>query len=134
MLLKSKLFCHWDLIRFVGEEHILTKEGKNLTLSVTDGGEIEYMIFLEKDESNSIFEVRVYKAKSDDKYIPNEYDEILRYEECDEYATFFFNDYEKARNFVYLLGYVHSEYKVRPVKKIEWENRGMVLVFTKLWK
>ena len=119
MLLKLKLYCHWDLVRFVCEEHLTTDDGKNLTLSVTEGKKVEFMIFLEKNESNSNYEVRVYKASADDKYIPNEYDDVLCYEECEEYVTFFFADFEKARNFVYMLGYVHPEYKVRPVRKIE---------------
>lgn len=119
MLIKSKLYCHWDLVRFVCEEHLVTKEGQNLTLSVIEGEKLELMIFLEKDESTSSYEVRVYKASADDKYIPNEFDNVSGYEECDEYATFFFVDFEKAQNFVWLLGYVHSEYKVRPVQRIE---------------
>ena len=93
MLLKSKLYCHWDLVRFVEEEHLIDNDGKNLTLSVTEGKKVEFMIFLEKEESTSNYEVRVYKASADNNYIPNELDNVFRYEENDEYATFFFVDF-----------------------------------------
>ena len=115
---KKKLFCHWDLVRFVSEKHLQKDDGTFLTLSVTDGNKWEFMIFLGRDDSNSCYEVRVYKSESGDKYVPNEYDKVNRYEENDEYATFFFDKYKDAHSFVEMLGYLHPEYKKRPVREI----------------
>ncbi len=119
MQVQNKLFCHWDLVRFVSEKHLKLDDGTSLTLSVTDGDKVEFMIFLGKDDTNSCYEVRVYKSEPSDKYIPNEYDKVSCYEENDEYATFFFDQYADAKSFTELLGAVHPEYRKRPVKKIE---------------
>lgn len=118
MQVKNKLFCHWDLVRFVSEEQLKQDDGTFLTLSVTDGDKLEFMIFLGKDDSNSGYEVRVYKREPSDKYVPNEYDNVKCYEENDEYATFFFDEYEQAHSFADLISYIHPEYKKRPVKEI----------------
>ena len=109
--------AHWDLVRFVTEDHLKKYDGSLFTLSVTDGTKYEFMIFLGKQSSKADYEVRVYKNNPEDKYIPHESDEILRYESNDEYATFYFDNFIKARNFVELLGYFHPEYKIRPVQE-----------------
>jgi len=118
MQVEKKLFCHWDLVRFVSEKHLKQDDGTFFTLSVTDGENFEFMIFLGKDDSNSDYEVRVYKSEPSDKYVPNEYDNVKRYEENDEYASFFFDEYEKALRFVDFLTCIHPEYKVRPIRRI----------------
>ena len=118
MQVQDKVFCHWDLVRFISEKHLQKDDGTFMTLSVTDGEKLEFMIFLGKDDSNSGYEVRVYKSEPGDKYVPNEYDKVSRYEENDEYATFFFNTYEDAHSFTDSIGYLHPEYKKRPVEKI----------------
>lgn len=122
MQLENKIYCHWDLVRFLSEEHQIKEDGTFLTLSVIDGKTTELMIFLGKNDSNSCYEVRVYKYKADDKYIPNEHDHVKSYEENDEYATFLFDEYEDAHEFVDNLGYMHSEYKARPVREIEIDD------------
>lgn len=98
MQMEKKLFCHWDLVRFVSEEHLKKEDGTFLTLSVTHGDKLELMIFLGKDDSNSDYEVRVYKSEPTDKYIPNENDNVKKYEENDEYATFFLMNTKKLMN------------------------------------
>lgn len=118
MQVKDKLFCDWDLVRFVSEQHLIRDDGTFLTLSVVEGKKLELMIFLGKDDSNSGYEVRVYKSEPSDKYVPHEFDNVKRYEENDEYATFFFDEYEQAHSFVDMLGYVHNEYKTRPFREI----------------
>ena len=118
MQVEKKLFCHWDLVRFVQEERLKEEDETFWTLSVTDGGKIELMIFLGKDDSTSDYEVRVYKDKPTDKYVPKENDDLKNFEEKDEYATFFFEKYEQARYFVEMLSYVHPEYRNRPVREI----------------
>ena len=117
MQVEKKMFCHFDLVRFVTEEN-LKQDGRFLSLSVTDGEKQEFMIFLGKDEETSEYEVRVYKSEPGDKYIPNEMDNVKRFEENDEYATFIFEKYEQANRFADLLGYVHPEYRVRPSRRI----------------
>ena len=118
MQVQKKIFCHWDMVRFVSEKHLQTDDLTFSTLSVTDGNKLELMIFLGKDDSNSCYEVRVCKNEPGDKYVPNMYDNISRHEENDEYATFFFDKFEDARSFVEMLAYLHPEYKTRPVEEI----------------
>lgn len=118
MQLEKKLFCHWDLVRFVLKTHLQKEDGTFLTLSVTEGDKFELMIFLGKDDSNSGYEVRIYKNEPSDTYVPHKYDNMSRYEENDEYATFFFENYEDAHRFAQMVGYWHPEFKKRPIKKI----------------
>ena len=122
MQVEKKLFCHWDLVRFVTEENLKQEDGTFLTLSVIDGDKVELMIFLGKDDSTSDYEVMVYKSKPNDKYVPHEYDEVKRFEENDEYATFFFEKFDQAHDFTDMLGYAHPEYKERPCRKIGEDN------------
>lgn len=122
MQVEKKVFCHWDFVRFIQEKVLKQEDGTFLTLSVTDGDKVEFMIFLGKDDSTSDYEVRVYKSNPTDKYVPNEYDEVKRFEDNDEYATFFFEEFEQALHFTELVGYVHPEYRVRPARKIGEDN------------
>ena len=84
MQVQEKIFCHWDLVRFVSEKTLQKDDGTFWTLSVTDGNKLEFMIFLGKDDSNSCYEVRVYKSEPGDKYVPNKYDKVSRYVVYDE--------------------------------------------------
>ena len=122
MQVQEKIFCHWDLVRFVSEKTLQKDDGTFWTLSVTDGNKLEFMIFLGKDDSNSCYEVRDYKSEPGDKYVPNKYDKVSRYEENDEYATFFFDKYEDANSFTEMVGCLHPEYKERPVQEIPKKN------------
>lgn len=119
MQFKDKAFCHWDLVRFFPEKLLTKEDGNPLTLSVITNHNRELMIFLGK--INTGFEVRVYKHKPENKYVPHEFDKgIESYEENDDYATFIFKHYYDARDFVEMLGYVHEEYRIRPnPKKID---------------
>ena len=84
-------------------------------ISLTDGDEcIEQKIYLAKigDE----FEVRVYKANPKDTYVPSVLDfRVKRYEENDEFASFFFDRFFFARRFISTLKDVHPEYSLRPI-------------------
>ena len=117
MQLDSKVFCHWDIVRFIKEENLL-KNGVFRTLSVTEGNSAELMIFLGKADNDSDYEVRVYKNTPTDKYVPNECDNVKRYEENDDYATFIFEQFDDAHEFVDTLSYRHNEYRVRPITSI----------------
>lgn len=116
MQMNKMLFCHWDFVRLLTEKDLLKKDGTALTLSVTDGKNLEFMIFLEKADNE--YEVRVYKGTPNDKYVPYKFDNVKHYEENDEYATFSFEKFYDALHFVEILGYVHPEYKARPMRKI----------------
>lgn len=118
MKLENKLYCHFDYVRFVGERHMKDDEGKKQTLSVTQGDTMEMMIFLEKADNDTDYEVRIYKTETTDKYVPHKCDNVKSYEENDEYATFIFEKFEYAHEFVDSIPYRHPEYKVRPMCKI----------------
>ena len=122
MQVNERLFCHWDLVRFVKESHLQKEDGTFLLLSVTDGNQLELMIFLGKGDSNSGYEVRVYKNEPSDNYVHNQYDNVNHYEENDKYAVFFFNDYTSALNFTKSISYAHPEYKKRPVRQINLKD------------
>ncbi len=121
MDLEHKAYCHWDLVRLVGEED-LKIPGGFMTLSVTDGSQYELMLFLGMDDACKLFEVRVYKAEPTQVYVKNEKDRVLFYEENDEYATFSFDNYDDAHDFIDNLSYRHQEYLKRPVREIRKEE------------
>ena len=53
----KKVYCNWDLIRFVSEEVLMQEDGTFLTLSVIKDETTELMIFLGKNDSE--YEVMV---------------------------------------------------------------------------
>ncbi len=118
MDLTKKAYCHWDLVRFIEEESLKSDDGF-LTLSVTDGSQYELMLFLGKDDTGKLFEVRIYKAEPSQVYVKNDKDRVLFYTENDEYATFQFENYEDAHEFIDTISYRHEEYLRRPVRKIK---------------
>ena len=122
MQMQDKIYCHWDLVRFISEKDLKKDDDTFFTLSVAHGNKFELMIFLGKDDSNSCWEVKIYKGEPTDKYVPYEHDHVIRYEENDEYATFFFDEFDNARTFTEMIQYLHPEFKVRPVKEITGEN------------
>ena len=119
MQIKNKLFYNWNLVRFIPEDALNGEKGDYRILSVVDDEDRELMIFLGKDDSNSHYEVRIYKGKPSDRYIPNEYDEVTSYEENDEYETFTFNKFEDALRFTDLIPYFHKELLNRQVRKTD---------------
>lgn len=116
---RKKILCHWDIVRFIKEDKFVQECGPDAVISVCEGKRTELMIFLGKEENGENYEVRVYKAKPTDKYVPQPNDNILRYEENDEYASFFFDSFEKGTTFIEFLGPIHQEYHVRPVRVID---------------
>lgn len=116
------MFCDYDIVRFITKSHLVAKDGSFMTMSVTTEKNLELMIFLGENETGDGYEVCVYKNKPTDKYRPHQADEVISYEENGEYAKFIFDAYYKARDFVYTLSYHHSEYNIRPVRKIKEKN------------
>ena len=127
MIIGTKLLCYYDAVRFISEKTLKREDGSFLTLSVTDGGAkevYELKIFLGRDDAGTGYEVKVYKHEKNGTYVPHETDRVDHYEENDEYAAFFFTDFDKAISFVDLLGYVHPEYTWRPSEKITIESEN----------
>ena len=123
MDLSNKAYCHWDLIRFIKESDLI-QDGKFMTLSVTDGTQYELMLFLGKDDTGKFFEVRVDKTEPSQVYVKSEQDKVLFYDENDEYATFQFENYEDALEFLDTISYRHDEYTTRPMKEIKKEEKN----------
>ena len=123
MDLENKVYCHWDLIRFIREEDLI-QDGKFLTLSVSEGLELELMLFLGKDDTGKFFEVRVYKAEPSQVYVKNVNDKVLFYDENNEYASFQFENYDDALDFLDTISYRHDEFTTRPVRKIEKKEKA----------
>ena len=115
MQFKRKIFCTFKAVELISANYIFdTKD----TISVVLGQSKEAMIFLGMADNNFDFEVRIYKYSSSDKYVPYKYDRVKSYEENDEYATFFFEEYTSAVEFVSKLNYRHREYCFRPARNI----------------
>ena len=119
MQLNNKRFCDWDLVRFLQEKDLIMEDGTFATISVIAHQKMELMIFFGKSDDGSEYEARVYKARPSDQYIPNILDNCKRYEENDEYATFFFETFEEERKFISWLGHRHMEYVKRPARKLK---------------
>lgn len=130
MRLEPKLLCDLSNILFITEDDLSDPEEGLMTLSVTQQvkiqeddetetmKEMELMIFLEKNECNDEYEVRIYKYDSTDIYVPDKYDHVTRYEINNEYDTFHFNDFITAKFFVATIMYYHDEYSIRPMEEV----------------
>ncbi|MBR5227452.1 MAG: hypothetical protein IKV94_02325 [Clostridia bacterium] len=86
---------------------------KNLNLPTS-----ELMIFLAlNDDKDGKYELRIYKNKSTDRYIPHKSDRIKFHEDNDEYATFLFDGLFDTLFFISNLSKNHKEYRERPWRK-----------------
>jgi len=118
MQVEKRAYCNFQLVRFVREDKLIDNDdGTFWTLSVVDSKKVELMIFLGKEDTNSMYEVRIYKSKTSDMYVPHESDEVFKYEESLKYTTFFFDNFNKAKNFIATLNDYHKEYMLRPIVK-----------------
>ena len=118
MNLSNKVLVDYDSIGFITEDALI-KNDVFRTLSVTcDSHKFELMIFLGKTDDNMLYEVRVYKEEPSQGYVIHDRDRIVFYCENDEYATFRFNTYDEAKEFITSLTYRHPEYHSRPKRKV----------------
>lgn len=115
---KNLVYCHWDLIRFITEEKMII-DGVFRTLSVTAEDVLELRMYLGKTDDGKFYEVRIYKTNPKQIYIHDVKDQILFYDENDEYATFQFEDFKDALDFLSTISYRHPEYRNRPMRKLE---------------
>ena len=118
MLFKEKFYWTWNRISELTEKMLMRDDGSFLTLSVTSSCLQEIMIFLGKEPGVKEYEVRVYKVKPGFVFAPNAYDEFVRYEENEEFDTFFFEKFEKARDFIDIIPSDYPEYRIRPYRLI----------------
>lgn len=109
----NKMYWNWSVFNFLKETDMLKED---ITISVIEDN-FELMIFFAIN--NGKYEIKINKVSPTDKYIPNEEDNIKEYTENDEYIIFLFENFEFAHKFIISLPYLHSEYKNRPIKKIE---------------
>lgn len=114
MLFKEKFYWSWNRIDELTEKDLMRDDGSFLTLSVISSCLQEIMIFLGREPGANEYEVRVYKAKPGFVFAPNAYDEFIRYEENEEFDTFFFETFEKACEFIDIIPSDYPEYRVRP--------------------
>jgi hypothetical protein len=119
MLFEKKLFWHWNRISELEEKNLIDDDGNFQTLSVISACLHEIMIFLDKVAGVNEYKVRVYKDKPGFVFAPNAYDEFVRYEENEEFDTFFFKTFEKAREFIDIIPSDYPEYRMRPQRFIE---------------
>lgn len=94
---KKKIYCHWDIIRFLEEEKVSND-----------------CITLEHIEGETHYDLMVYLYKEGDKYLVD----VYKSENENDFDRFSFDDFREARDFVYYLPYKHPEYKERPFVKI----------------
>lgn len=117
MQFTRKIYCSTNLFLYVTEQYFLKNRG--YTISLTRSNNYEIMIFLARLEDKLEYEVRVYKASPKDRYIPNKYDsKIKRYEENDQYVSFFFHNFNDAHKFITISLYLHEEFEKRPIRKM----------------
>ena len=94
---KEKIYCHWDIIRFLKEEQV---SNKCIALEHV-GGKVHY-------------DLMVYLYKEGEKYLVD----IYKSEDENDFDRFLFDDFREVRDFVDYLPYKHPEYKERPFVKI----------------
>lgn len=94
---KEKIYCHWDIIRFLKEDQVSDK-----------------CIALGHVEGEILYALMIYLYKEGDKYLVD----IYKSEDENDFDRFSFDDFEKARDFIDTLPHKHPEYKERPFAKI----------------
>ena len=75
------------------------------------------MIFIKKSGVQE-YEVLVFKSDESEKYIRLPQDNFTRYEETDEYVSFYFYCYFAAHKFADTILPLHKEFHDRPVAAI----------------
>lgn len=95
---KEKIYCHWDIVRFLKEEQIPDN----------------CCVALEHVEGESEYDLMIYLYKEGDKYLVD----VYKSEDENDFDRFPFDDFVKARVFVDNLPYKHPEHRGRPFVKI----------------
>ena len=95
---KQKVYCHWDLVRFISEEALE-----------------EHCVSVEDVMGTSHFELMIYLYKDGKKYII----QIYKSEKENDFDLYTFDSLNNLKDFWESLFYKHSEYKERPYVKVE---------------
>jgi hypothetical protein len=95
---KQKVYCHWDLIRFISEEALE-----------------KYCVSVEDVMGKSHFELMIYLYKDGKKYTI----QIHKSEKEKDFDLYTFDSLDDLKDFFESLFYKHPEYKERPYVKIE---------------
>ena len=119
MEIKRKLLCTFQNFQSLSEEVFTNHNVVFSTVSLTFGNQ-ELMIFIDNDRENRRYNVRIYKDKATDSYVPHIEDNAIGYYETEKYTTIFFTDFSLVKKFVAKLAYNHKEYQKRPIRKISF--------------
>ena len=117
--IKDTLYVSWNEIKNITQEKMVRSDGNFRTISVTNGGAYEVMIFLGFNDYNGEFEVTIHKSEPGIVFGPNAYDKFSHYELQDEFDIFFFAKFEDAKEFISILSNDYPEYQKRPYRLIE---------------
>lgn len=110
---ENQLLCHPSHLLREVEESALTQCGR---ISIVDNHQVEQNIFIYANEDSSEYEVRIYKFKPTDTYMPINLNITLkRYVANNEFASFFFRKFYSACQFIAKLAEAHPESLIRPV-------------------
>lgn len=118
---KNYLFCPWPNVKYVTED-ISINRGLSIALTseVFSKGrglhQASILIFIKKIQNE--YEVLVIKSSPNDKYKRLPQDNFIRYEEDDEYITFFFNSFLDTIKFTDAILPFHQEFQDRPILPI----------------
>ena len=119
MKIQDTLYVSWNEIKNITQEKMVCSDGSFRTISVTNGGAYEVMIFLGFNDYKSEFEVTIHKAEPGIVFGPNAYDKFSHYELQEEFDIFFFAKFEDAKEFISILSNDYPEYQKRPYRLIE---------------
>ncbi|MCM1216011.1 MAG: hypothetical protein NC548_16000 [Lachnospiraceae bacterium] len=97
---KDIIWCHWDLVRFLNEDHV-----KDNVIGVSDNRKTT-------TGRDALVDFRIYLFKSDDKF------EVDIFTTDADKDNFKFNTFDKARDFADSIPYKHPEYSERPSRLI----------------
>ncbi len=117
--INDKVYAHWNEILAITPEMLTRADGTFRTLSVTNGGMYEVMIFIDCNAENDEFAVTIYKAEPGIIFGPNAFDKFTHYELGEEFDIFFFTKFEDVKEFISLIPNDYPEYRKRPYRRIE---------------
>lgn len=119
MQFENLLFCKRPELSTITEEESI-KIGKTIALYdyvpfINDElVPVSTMVFLGK--TGSEYEVLVIKSSANGNYIPHVDDYVVRYEENEQFVSFFFYCYYAAHKFMDKVLPYHTEYNSRPAQ------------------
>lgn len=129
MDINNRMWCRISELPTFEENRLLRADGSRWTLApMSDDKTVELLMYLDQAEDGT-YEVRVYKYNPENKtvspaklpprpFTPKSEDGFIRYEENPAYNVFFFEEFDKAKNFVATFTTNHPEFGEIPVDMI----------------